>query len=174
MRQFLESLPPVLRHVVVALWGASFILVGFVLAPSWAADFNHEHDWLRWRSPAGRGIGVALVLGGIALSVYCSRLFQRLGKGTPVPIDPPRELVVAGLYRFTRNPIYVAQVAVLLGYFFYSGEIALLAYAGFWALLVQAFVVWVEEPDLGRRFGEAYLQYTRDVPRWLGPRRGSG
>ena len=92
---------------------------------------------------------------GLGAAGYCSRLFARIGKGTPFPIAPPKELVVLGLYRFTRNPIYVAQVAILLSYFCYSGELALLLYSAVWALLVQGFIVWVEEPGLRNRFGEA-------------------
>jgi protein-S-isoprenylcysteine O-methyltransferase Ste14 len=111
---------------------------------------------------------VALFLGAAGVALHCSRLFVRLGRGTPVPIDPPSELVVAGLCRFTRNPIYVAQVAIPVSYFLYSGELALLAYAALWAVLVQLFIVWIEEPGLHRRFGESYLQYTREVPRWVG------
>lgn len=171
MPRFLESMPPVLRHALLAVWGGAFIVFFFGLVPEWAADLNEEQGWPRWRSPVGQVLGVALFLAGIGLALYCSRLFARVGKGTPVPIDPPKALVVSGLYRFSRNPIYVAQVAVLLSYFLYSGEIALLAWAAIWALLVQCFVVWVEEPGLQRRFGADYLEYTRTVPRWLGIRR---
>lgn len=170
MARFLESLHPVVRRVVLALWGATFFLVIFVLLPLWAADLNNEYGWPHWRTPAVRSMGIGLFLGGLGLLLYCSRLFLRVGKGTPIPVDPPRELVISGLYRFTRNPIYVAQVAILVSYFLYSGEVALLAYAAVWALLVQGFVVRVEEPGLRRRFGEAYLAYTRDVPRWVGVR----
>jgi protein-S-isoprenylcysteine O-methyltransferase Ste14 len=166
--EFVQSLPPVTRRVVVTAWGAVFIVAIFGLVPAWVADVNDELDWPRWRTSAGQTLGVLLFLGGLGLAVYCSRLFARIGKGTPVPIAPPTELVVSGLYRFTRNPIYVAQVAILSSYFCYSGELALLLYSGVWALLVQGFVVWIEEPDLRRRFGDSYLEYTREVPRWVG------
>lgn len=75
---------------------------------------------------------------------------------------------MSGLYRFSRNPIYIAYVAILVSYFLYSGELTLLVYAGLWALQCQAFIVWVEEPDLRRRFGLMYDQYARKVPRWVG------
>ncbi len=168
MAEFVQSLPPVTRRVVVTAWGASFIVAIFGLVPAWVAGVNDELGWPQWRTTAGQALGVLLFLGGLGLVVYCSRLFARIGKGTPVPIAPPTELVVSGLYRFTRNPIYVAQVAILSSYFCYFGELALLLYSGVWALLVQGFVVWVEEPDLRSRFGESYLEYTRQVPRWVG------
>jgi protein-S-isoprenylcysteine O-methyltransferase Ste14 len=168
MTVFLESLPPPARRIVVATWVVAFIIVIFGLVPGWVADVNEELGWPRWRTAIGQVIGVALFLAGSGVVLYCSRLFARIGKGTPVPIAPPRELVVSGLYRVTRNPIYVAQVAILLSYFCYSGELALLVYAGVWVLLLQGFIVWVEEPGLRDRFGEAYVEYTRAVPRWLG------
>ena len=168
--EIVQSLPPATRRVVVTAWGAAFLIGVFGLLPAWLADVNDELGWPQWRTTAGRAIGVTLFLGGLGLALYCSRLFARIGKGTPVPIAPPSELVVSGLYRFTRNPIYVAQVAILLSYFGYSGELTLLLYSGVWALLVQCFIVWVEEPDLRNRFGEAYVEYVREVPRWLGPR----
>jgi len=165
---FLDSLPPVLRRLIAAVWGVTFIGVIFILLPHDAAEFNDQHHWPRWQSPIGQLAGVAVFLGGLGLSLYCSRLFARIGKGTPIPLDPPKELVVSGLYRFTRNPIYVAQVAVLLSYFLYFGQLALLGHAAAWALLVQGWVVWVEEPGLRKRFGAAYVSYTQDVPRWMG------
>jgi protein-S-isoprenylcysteine O-methyltransferase Ste14 len=161
-------LPPLARRVFVAAWGLTFIVVVFGLVPGWAADLNEELGWPRWQSTTGQVAGVTLFVMGLALSLYCSRLFSRIGKGTPIPIAPPTQLVVSGLYRFTRNPIYVAQVSVLLSYFSYSGELALLLYAGVWALFVQGFIVRVEEPGLRQRFGEAYLDYTHEVPRWVG------
>lgn len=168
MTGFLDSMPPLLRRLVLVLCGAAFVLVVFVWAPIWAAEFNQARDWPRWTPPGGRVLGVALFLGGLGLVLYCSRLFARRGRGTPIPIDPPRQLVLAGIYRWTRNPMYIGQVGILLGYFLYFGEIMLLVHALIWALLVHGFVVYVEEPGLRRRFGDAYLDYTRRVPRWLG------
>ena len=128
----------------------------------WLTDW-----WPRWNTTAGQVMGATLFLMSLALVIYCSRLFAVIGRGTPVPIAPPSELVVSGLYRFTRNPIYVAQVAIMLSYFLYFGELGLLLYTGIWLLLVQGFIVCVEEPDLRKRFGTPYIEYTRDVPRWV-------
>ncbi len=166
--EFVQSLPPVARRIFVTAWGGVFIVASFGLVPVWVAEVNEDLGWPRWRTGAGQALGIVLFLAGLGLVAYCSRLFARIGRGTPVPIAPPTQLVVSGLYRFTRNPIYVAQVAILFSYFCYFGELALLLYSGVWALLVQAFVVWVEEPGLRSRFGEAYLEYAREVPRWVG------
>jgi len=168
MAAFLDSLPPVLRRLITAACAIVFLGVVFILLPHYAAEINDQRYWPRWQSPITQAMGVSMFFGGLALFVYCSRLFARIGRGTPIPIDPPRELVISGLYRFTRNPIYVAQVAILLSYFLYFGQLALLAHAVAWALLVQGWVVWVEEPGLRQRFGAAYVTYTQEVPRWIG------
>jgi protein-S-isoprenylcysteine O-methyltransferase Ste14 len=168
MAAFLDSLPPVLRRTITATWGVIFIGVVFVLLPREAAELNDQLDWPRWQVPIAKIVGVGLFAGGLGLSLYCSRLFARIGKGTPIPFDPPKELVATGLYRVTRNPIYVAQVAILISYFLYFGQLALMAHAAAWALLVEGWVVWVEEPELRRRFGAAYVGYTQEVPRWIG------
>jgi protein-S-isoprenylcysteine O-methyltransferase Ste14 len=167
MPDFLESMHLKPRRAITVAWGLLFIGVVFGWLPFYAAERNADLNWPRWDVPGGRIAGVGLFAGGLALSLYCSRMFARIGKGTPVPFDPPKELVVSGLYRYTRNPIYVAQVAILLSYFLYFGHLALLAHAGAWALLVQAWVVWVEEPGLRRRFGKSYARYAQEVPRWF-------
>ncbi len=84
-----------------------------------------------------------------------------------MPIDPPIQLVASGVYRFSRNPIYVAYVAVLFGLFLFFGSLTLLAYAVLCAAVIQLLIVAWEEPVLRRRFGEEYERYTRQVRRWI-------
>jgi protein-S-isoprenylcysteine O-methyltransferase Ste14 len=155
--------------------GTVFLGTVFILAPAGAIQLNEAYDWPRWQIPGGRVIGAGLMLAGIALILHCSGLFSRIGRGTPVPIEPPEHLVITGLYRYSRNPMYVAQVAILLGLFLYRGELSLVFYTAFWAGAVCSYVVWREEPELRRRFGEEYVRYTQQVPRWF-PRwlRGAG
>ena len=93
-----------------------------------------------------------------------------LGPGHAVPSEPPTSLVVSGLYRFSRNPIYVADLVILVGLFFVEGHLALLAYVGIFFVALRAAIVWWEEPVLRGRFGAEYEEYLRRVPRWLGPR----
>ena len=112
------------------------------------------------------------MIAGVAVLLYCLQLFARLGDGTPVPTQPPRRLVLSGLYRYTRNPIYVADVAILFGLFLHRGELALLIYALVMTAALHLWMVWREEPELCRRFGEAYVRYMRSVPRWIGPTSG--
>ncbi len=153
--------------------GTVFLTTVFILLPAGAIQFNQAHDWPRWQIPGGPAAGIGLSVVAIAAILYCGGLFSRLGRGTPVPIQPPERLVIKGLYRYCRNPMYVAQVAILLGLFLYRGELSLLAHAVLYAAVVHGWVVRREEPELRRRFGEEYARYAQRVPRWI-PRPISG
>jgi len=104
---------------------------------------------------------------GAAVLVWCWVGFVAEGRGTPAPYDPPRQLVTGQLYRWVRNPMYVALVIVLLGESVAFQSLALLVYAGVVWLGCYLFVVLYEEPALHRRFGAAYDTYRGQVPRWL-------
>jgi protein-S-isoprenylcysteine O-methyltransferase Ste14 len=104
---------------------------------------------------------------GILSLLWCFWDFVQKGKGTPAPIDPPKELVLSGLYRYVRNPIYVGVFLILIGHFLWFGYWSLLAYAGFFPIPVHLFVTLYEEPDLKKRFGSAYQAYLGKVPRWI-------
>lgn len=143
----------------------------FVWAPLELVQANDELGWPRWQSPLLQAAGALLVAAGVGVVLVCSRVFRRTGGGTPVPIEPPAHLVASGPYRYSRNPIYVADVAILLGFFALSGVPTLLLYALAVAAGLHAFVVWLEEPQLRRRFGVDYARYLARVPRWLGPAR---
>jgi protein-S-isoprenylcysteine O-methyltransferase Ste14 len=113
---------------------------------------------------------VPVIAAGIALYVWCVWNFAAVGRGTPGPWDAPSRVVAAGPYRWVRNPIYLAALLIVLGEAWLFLSLALLAYAGAMAVLFHLFVVGYEEPTLRRRFGSAYLEYQRTVPRWV-PRR---
>jgi Phospholipid methyltransferase len=102
---------------------------------------------------------------GLAALLWCVRDFVVTGRGTPAPIDPPKALVANGLYRYTRNPMYVAVVTILLGHFFWFGTIAMIAYAAIVFLAFHSFVMLYEEPHLTRTFGASYERYRHVVPR---------
>jgi len=90
--------------------------------------------------------------------------------GTPAPTTPTERLVLTGLYRFVRNPMYLAVVFLICGQALLLGSRPLLLHAGATWLAFHAFVLFYEEPVLGRRFGGAYQEYRRHVRRWW-PRR---
>lgn len=104
---------------------------------------------------------------GAAIYLRCVWDFALTGRGTPAPIDAPKVLVVKGLYRRVRNPVYIGVLLVVLGWWLYFGSLALLIYAAGLALAFHLFVILVEEPSLRRQFGDSYEHYCRTVHRWL-------
>jgi protein-S-isoprenylcysteine O-methyltransferase Ste14 len=107
-----------------------------------------------------------LTLAGIAILIWCVWDFFASGRGTLAPIDPPRYLVVQGLYRITRNPMYNGVLAILLGEAWLFASTALLEYTLLVFLAFHSFVLFYEEPALESRFGESYRAYRKAVPRW--------
>jgi protein-S-isoprenylcysteine O-methyltransferase Ste14 len=89
------------------------------------------------------------------------------GLGTPAPIDAPKNLVVNGLYRFVRNPMYVGVLCLIASRAVYFWSFAVVLYLVFVATCVELFIVLYEEPHLRRVFGEQYLEYCKNVPRWI-------
>jgi protein-S-isoprenylcysteine O-methyltransferase Ste14 len=119
-----------------------------------------------------RLLGLTLFVLGLAIIIWCFIDFVRWGRGTPAPYDPPRELVINGLYRYVRNPQYVGVVLVGLGEALLLGRVVLIGYAVFLAACYHLFVRFYEEPTLGKTFGDAYVHYRATVPRWF-PRLGA-
>lgn len=116
-----------------------------------------------------RYLGVPLVAAAWCGLLWCIADFVRRGRGTLLPLDPPKRLVSTGLYRITRNPMYVCVLLSILGIALVTGAPVLLLYAAGFVCLVTLFVRFHEEPFLRREFGEEYDRYRARVPRWLGP-----
>jgi protein-S-isoprenylcysteine O-methyltransferase Ste14 len=113
-----------------------------------------------------RVLGALLLVAGVIVLIQAFVRFVVEGLGTPAPIAAPECLVVGGLYRYFRNPMYVAILAAIVGQALLLGQLGLLLYpAAFW-LFAAAFVRWYEEPALTRRFGADYEAYRRAVPAW--------
>ena len=106
------------------------------------------------------------IIGGVIL-LWSFWNFLIQGRGTPAPIDPPRELVAVGFYRYVRNPMYFGILLILIGHFLWFGFWWLLAYAAFAWLITHLFVTSYEEHTLRKKFGAAYEEYLRTVPRWM-------
>jgi protein-S-isoprenylcysteine O-methyltransferase Ste14 len=132
--------------------------------------------WLTgWRSAGGvplpvRVAGVALVAVGVAVLLHAFARFVVEGLGTPSPLAPTRHLVIGGLYRYVRNPMYIAVAATIIGQAMLLGRPGLLLYAFAFGVAVGGFVRFYEEPTLTRQFGAEYDAYRRAVPAWW-PRR---
>ena len=110
--------------------------------------------------------GWLLVAAGLAVLLAAFARFVVEGIGTPAPVAPTERLVVGGLYRFVRNPMYLAVAALIVGQALVLGRPALLLYAAAFGVAVVAFVRGYEEPALARRFGAEYDAYRRAVPGW--------
>jgi len=117
-------------------------------------------------------LGLAAIGIGVVLLGTCIWEFARRGRGTLAPVDPPTTLVVQGLYRYVRNPMYLSVTMIVLGEALLTGSRALLAYWAVWFLAVNLFVIGYEEPTLRRRFGAAYDRYRATGGRWVPRRRG--
>lgn len=109
---------------------------------------------------------IILVLGCMAL-LWCVRDFYVWGKGTLAPWAPPRRLVIVGLYRYSRNPMYVSVILVLLGWAMTFGSMKLFGYTVVVFVAFHLRVVFGEEPWLAQTHGDAWVQYVQRVPRWF-------
>lgn len=112
-------------------------------------------------------LGLLLIVVGVALLATCIFEFARSGKGTLSPVDPPRHLVVRGLYRYVRNPMYLSVTTIVFGQVLLTGSRVLLGYWAIWFLVANLFVIGYEERTLRQRFGASYDEYTRRVGRWI-------
>ena len=121
-------------------------------------------------APAIRAAGVALVALGAGFLLHAFGRFVIEGIGTPAPVAPTEHLVVGGVYRYVRNPMYLAVGATIVGQALLLGRPELLGYAAIFGAAVFCFVRLYEEPTLAEQFGPRYDAYRRAVPRWL-PRR---
>lgn len=126
----------------------------------------------RWTRESGSfssvsGLGVLLIALGAAGLIEAFLRFALKGEGTPAPVAPTRKLVVGGLYRHVRNPMYVSLLGLILGQALLFESAGLIAYATVVWLAFHVFVVFFEERRLARDFGAEYEAYRRHVPRWI-------
>ena len=157
-----------MRKSTAAVGSAVFFLLapGVVagLIPWWLTRWQVREPVPYW-APV-RVLGGILLLAGLIALVRAFVRFVVEGLGTPAPVAAPERLVVGGVYRYVRNPMYVAVLATITGQALLLGRLDLLLYAGVAWLTVAAFVRWYEEPTLTRRFGADYEAYRRAVPAW--------
>lgn len=139
----------------VAMPGMVAYVVPLLLAPE-------AHDRRAWQ-----WLGMVLAACGSALLLWCVRDFYKAGKGTLAPWSPPQRLVTSGPYARSRNPMYVAVSAVLMGWAVWYASTTLLLYALGVMIAFHLRVVLYEEPRLLAVFGEAWTSYGHRVRRWL-------
>ena len=163
-----------MRRPLAAAGTASFFVLapGLVagLVPWWLTGWRMRHPHPSWAWAPLQAAGVALLAAGVLVLVDAFVRFVVEGVGTPAPVAPTRHLVVGGLYRYVRNPMYLAVVATIIGQALALGQPTLLLYAAAMGATMVAFVRGYEEPTLRRQFGAQYEAYRRAVPAWW-PRR---
>ena len=114
-----------------------------------------------------RYLAFPLWLIGTLVILWCTVEILRWGRGTPAHFDPPKMLIINGLYRYVRNPIYLGALLVQLGYIIWFGPGVMISYFLFFVLAYHILIVFVEEPILRNAFGAAYEEYSKNVPRWI-------
>jgi len=142
----------------------------FVIAPAMVAGVVPwwiTHWRWQWACLPVQGVGWGMVVAGALVLLDSFARFALKGLGTPAPVFPTRHLVVSGLYRYVRNPMYVAVVAVILGQGLILGDIRLFAYGSLVWLVFNFFVRVYEEPALRATFGQEYEAFCAGVPRWI-------
>jgi protein-S-isoprenylcysteine O-methyltransferase Ste14 len=149
--------------------GAAFFGLWFWLLPQWLGFRVATAGAANWRWLAA----LPSVL-GFAVALRCVWDFGRTGRGTPAPVAPPQRLVVVGLYRHVRNPMYLGFAAGWIGLWVIFGHAnpAAIAAVVAVALGIHLFVVFYEEPTLRGKFGADYENYCRNVDRWWPRARG--
>lgn len=139
--------------------GTVAVLIPYWLISSRARDVASQNQ-LRY-------LGLPLILIGGAGLLWCIWEFFSEGRGTISPVDPPKYLVVRGLYRYVRNPMYVLVMTVLLGEAIFFMSAPVMIEAGIFIVLANLFVILYEEPHLRRQFGKSYESYLQKVGRWI-------
>ena len=112
-------------------------------------------------------LGAILIAGGLAALIHSFARFALEGRGTPAPVAPTAQLVGGGLYRYVRNPMYVAVLAIIGGQALLFGNIGVAVYGMVVFTAVHAFVLAYEEPTLRETYGADYDAYRANVPRWI-------
>jgi protein-S-isoprenylcysteine O-methyltransferase Ste14 len=154
-----------MSRTVIILPGTVLLFVpGAILwataTTTWAENPASAGDWPFW-------LAVVLFVPGMILAGWTSRLFLRVGEGTPVPWEPPKNLVVRGPYCYVRNPMISGVMILLVAEALVLRSWPIFLWAALFCVVNTIYFMWSEEPGLERRFGEDYRRYKASVPRWI-------
>ena len=159
MRSRAAALAGSALHLIIAPGTIAGLLPFLISRWRFAGDFGS--------SGALRTAGIIAIIIGAAALLECFIRFAWSGLGTPAPVAPTRRLIISGLYRYVRNPIYIAAIAIILGEALWFGNVGLLVYALIVWAAFHLFVLLYEEPALRRQFPNDYQKYCHNVGRWI-------
>jgi protein-S-isoprenylcysteine O-methyltransferase Ste14 len=132
----------------------------FILGNPGTASFKNNFSSFQY-------IAIFIFAAGVMILLYCISMFAVKGKGTLSPADPTKKLVVSGLYKYSRNPMYIGVMLILIGESLFFSSISLWIYTALVFTAFNLFIVLHEEPRLEEDFGTEYQQYLKAVRRWL-------
>lgn len=144
-------------------------MTGFIALWIWIAINLQACDYFfGFALPAWMSIpGIVLMVCGGTLALICVIIFAFRGSGTPAPFDPPREFVPGGPYRYVRNPMILGVFVFVSGLGLYLNSVTIILFSFILLILAHLYIVFREEPELERRFGQKYLEYKKSVNRWI-------
>lgn len=145
--------------VTILLLFPIFLMMEFDFMPLWGLE--------SFSATLVLGLGFALIALGLIQLIYTISIFFSKGKGTIAPWNPTMNLIKTGIYGHTRNPMMIAVFFVLIGESSIIGSVYLVFYSIIFVIVNLFYIPLVEEPKLIKRFGEEYLKYQKEVPRWL-------
>jgi protein-S-isoprenylcysteine O-methyltransferase Ste14 len=149
------------------LQGFTYGLLSMIIVPLFLVIINNYFALASYTNFLLQLIGfISTFIGGVIL-IYCAKLFVSVGKGTPWPLDPPKELVTTGIYKYSRNPQFVASAMIWFGEYLFFGSFLLFWYAIAWAAFNHILLIKYDEPQLKKKFKEKYLAYSQKTPRYL-------
>ena len=158
-----------LAETLIASFGTLLFLL--LIIPFWLIWIPHRillssENIYRFDIGIYRHLGLAPIVLGVIIYLICSGSFVFVGKGTPIPFTPTKELIVTGIYRFVRNPLYIAGVLVLAGEAILFQSLGIFIYCLITCGIINV-VVRIEETRLAEQFGAKYEEYRKSVPRWI-------
>jgi protein-S-isoprenylcysteine O-methyltransferase Ste14 len=156
-----------MQRAAALLGSAIFLVIApgtlAVLLPWYFTHWHFEPPLF----PVARGLGGVLIVAGLPILLDSFGRFALQGLGTPAPVMPPKHLVVTGLYRHVRNPMYVAVTALIVGQGLLFGSVVVIAYGAIVWVGFFLFVLVYEEPALDGQFADEYKRYRANVRRWV-------
>lgn len=126
-----------------------------------------SRDFLLFNTGYFAYLAIPFFIIGTLIIIWCSVDMIQKGKGTPAHVDPPKKLIINGLYRYSRNPIYLGALFVLISYILWFGSGLVVIYFFLFLLAYQILITLIEEPILRNTFGKDYEEYCQKVPRWM-------